>query len=175
MMTTLLRMVAVCALVFGAGKVWAFQVDSPAFKDKEKIPAKYTCDGEGISPPLVLTEIPKRTKSFALISDDPDAPAGNWVHWVLYDLPEANTELREGVEKSETLSTGAKQGMTDFKEVGYGPPCPPPGKPHRYFFKLYALDQPLSLPPKATKAELLVAMNGHVLAHAELVGLYEKH
>ena len=175
MMTTLLRMVTVCALLFGAGEVWAFQVDSPAFKDREKIPAKYTCDGEGISPPLVLTEIPKGTKSFALISDDPDAPAGNWVHWVLYDLPEADTELREGIEKSETLPTGAKQGMTDFKAVGYGPPCPPPGKPHRYFFKLFALNQPLSLPPKMTKAELLVAMNGHVLAHAELVGLYEKH
>ena len=174
MIKTLLRMAAVGALVFTAGNVWAFQIDSPAFKDQEKIPAKYTCDGEGISPPLVWTEIPKGTKSFALISDDPDAPAGTWVHWVLYDLPENNTQLQEGVEKSETLPMGAKQGMTDFKEVGYGPPCPPPGKSHRYFFKLYALNQPLSLPPKATKAELLVAMNGHVLAHAELAGLYEK-
>lgn len=162
----------------------AFQVESPAFsakggpasggKPSESIPMKYTCDGEDVSPSLLWTDPPKGTKSFALIFDDPDASVGTWVHWVVYDLPPDSRELQEGIPKTERLANGAKQGMTDFRRVGYGGPCPPPGKPHRYFFKLYALDTPLDLPPQATKADLLMAMNGHVLAQAELGGLYQR-
>lgn len=160
-------------LLFG-GEAMAFRIESPAFSAQGKIPPKYTCDGTDVSPPLVWKEAPEGTKSFALISDDPDAPVGNWVHWVVYDLPPGTQELQEAVPKTERLASGAKQGLTDFREVGYGGPCPQPGKPHRYFFKLYALDTALDLPPKATKADLLVAMTGHVLAQAELVGLYQR-
>ena len=152
----------------------AFRVESPAFEAKGKIPQKHTCDGADISPPLAWKEAPPGTKSFTLISDDPDAPAGTWVHWVIYDIPPDTGGLEEGIPKTEELANGAKQGMTDFRKVGYGGPCPPPGKAHRYFFKLYALDRALDLPPKATKADLLVAMNGHVLAQDELMGLYQR-
>lgn len=152
----------------------AFRIESSAFQPKEKIPVKYTCDGEDLSPPLAWFEPPPGTNSFALISDDPDAPVGTWVHWVLYNLPMDTRELEEGLPKSETLPNGALQGLTDFRTPGYGGPCPPAGKPHRYFFKLYALDTPLALAPKSTKADLLVAMNGHVLAQAELVGTYQR-
>jgi len=160
-------------LLFG-GEAMAFRIESPAFQTNGKIPQKYTCDGTDVSPPLVWSGAPEGTKSFALICDDPDAPVGTWVHWVIYDLPPDRRELPEAVPKTERLANGAKQGMTDFRRVGYGGPCPPPGKPHRYFFKLYALDTPLDLPPKATKADLLMAVNGHVLAQAELVGLYQR-
>ena len=162
------------ALFLLGGEAMAFRVESPAFQNKGKIPAKYTCDGQNISPPLTWKAVPAGAKSFVLISEDTDAPVGTWVHWVLYDIPSETQELSEGVEKAEALSTGAKHGLTDFREVGYGGPCPPAGKPHRYFFKMYALDQALNLPPKMSKAELLVAMNGHVLAHAELVGHYQR-
>lgn len=162
-----------CFFLLG-GEAMAFQIESPAFKTQETIPQSYTCDGENLSPPLVWADPPERTKSFALISDDPDAPMGTWVHWVLYNIPGEATGLQRGISKTETLPDGSRHGMTDFKEVGYGGPCPPPGAAHRYFFKLYALDAALELPPKATKADLLVAMNGHILAQAELVGLYER-
>ena len=173
-MTTILRVVPFLTLLLFGSEASAFRIESPVFQDKGNLPAKYTCDGENVSPPLTWARPPQGTKSFALISDDPDAPTGTWVHWVLYDIPEGTNELREGIEKSEVLASGAKHGLTDFRQVGYGAPCPPPGKAHRYFFKIYALDQSLDLAPKATKAELLVAMNGHVLAHAESVGLYER-
>lgn len=152
----------------------AFRIESPSFRAQETIPQKYTCDGEDLSPPLKWQEAPAGTKSFALISDDPDAPIGTWVHWVLYDLPAETSVLEEGMSKEEVLTSGAKQGMTDFRRIGYGGPCPPRGKPHRYFFKVYALDAVLNLPPKASKAELLMAMNDHILAHAELMGLYQR-
>ena len=163
------------ALLFPGGEAMALQLDSSAFQANAKIPQKYTCDGENLSPPLSWKEPPAGTESFALISDDPDAPMGTWVHWVLYNLPGDATELPEGVAQTETLPNGAKQGMTDFRKVGYGGPCPPPGKPHRYFFKLYALKSPLNLPPGATKADFLVAAQEHILAQAELVGIYERH
>jgi len=159
--------------LFG-GEAMAFRIESPAFKPQEQIPEKYTCDGEDISPPLVWTDAPPGTQSLALISDDPDAPMGTWVHWVVYNLSAEPKGLDEGVPKTEDLVSGAKQGTTDFRRVGYGGPCPPPGKPHRYFFKLYALNTLLSLGPKASKTDLLVAMNGHVLAEVELVGLYQR-
>lgn len=159
--------------MFG-GEAMAFRIESPAFQDKGKIPKKHTCDGGDLSPPLVWMEPPARTKSFSLIADDPDAPVGTWVHWVLYDLPLETQGLAEGISKSGSLPSGAKQGMTDFSRADYGGPCPPPGPSHRYLFKLYALDTVLNLPPKATKADLLIAMNGHVLAQADLVGTYQR-
>ena len=152
----------------------AFQIKSRGFIQGQAIPKKFTCDGQDVSPYLIWTDPPAGTKSFALIADDPDAPMGTWVHWVLYDLPAETGQLPEGVPPLETLEDGTKQGMTDFKRVGYGGPCPPPGKPHRYFFKLYAVDKKLGLPPKATKEQVLNAIQGHTLGEAQLMGTYKR-
>lgn len=146
---------------------------SAAFKENAAIPSKYTCDAEDMSPPLAWSGAPKDAKSYALISDDPDAPAGTWVHWVLWNLPADTTVLPENLPKTETLPNGASQGLTDFRTVGYGGPCPPSGT-HRYFFKLYALDTILTLPAKSTKAQLESAMKGRILAQARLIGLYSR-
>jgi Raf kinase inhibitor-like YbhB/YbcL family protein len=150
------------------------QLTSTAFNEGAAIPAKYTCDDKNLSPPLKWSGVPSGTKSLALIADDPDAPVGTWVHWVLYDLPATAAELSEDVPKSQYVAAGAKQGLNDFKHLGYGGPCPPPGKPHRYFFKLYALDAALDLKPGATKKDVERAMEKHVLAHAQLVGTYKR-
>jgi len=150
------------------------QLTSSAFKTSTAIPKQFTCEGKNVSPPLTWTGTPTNVKSFALIADDPDAPSGTWVHWVVYDLPATTTELPEDTPKSQLIPGNAKQGITDFKQVGYGGPCPPPGKPHRYFFKLYALDEMLNLKPGATKKDIEKAMSGHILATAELVGTYER-
>lgn len=160
-------------ITFG-GEAMPFELKSSAFKAQERIPVRYTCDGADVSPQLSWSDPPKGTQGLALISDDPDAPMGTWVHWVMYDLPADTRELPEGVPKKETLENGAKQGMTDFRKVGYGGPCPPPGSAHRYFFKLYALDTRLNLPPRATKKDVEKAMKGHILAQAELIGLYKR-
>lgn len=162
-------------MVHGEGGIaMAFELTSSAFKANDVIPEKYTCDADDLSPPLRWTDPPQGTKSFALISDDPDAPVGTWVHWVLYDLPAEARELPEGMPPDETLGSGAKQGLTDFRRVGYGGPCPPPGSYHRYYFKLYALDAKLNLPPRATKAQLLEAMKGHMLVETQLIGRYKR-
>jgi len=150
----------------------ALQITSSAFSAGETIPKKFTCDGPDASPALAWNEPPANTKSFALIMDDPDAPVGTWVHWVLYDLPPETKELAEGVAKQEQLANGARQGRNDFGKIGYGGPCPPAGKPHRYFFKLYALDSKLNLKPGATKAQLESAMKGRILGQAEMIGRY---
>lgn len=160
-------------LMFPTGG-FAMEIKSSAFQNGKTIPKKYTCEGDDISPPLAWSGVPQGTKSFALISDDPDAPAGTWVHWVLYNLPASATNLPEGVPTTETLSDGARQGETNFRHLGYGGPCPPPGKPHRYYFKLYALDIALKPPTAPTKTELLKMMEGHSLAEAQLMGTYEK-
>ena len=154
----------------------AFSLSSPAFKEGATIPGTYTCDGADVSPSLSWSGAPPGTVTFALIADDPDAPAGTWVHWVLYDLPAATTQLAENVEKSDVLASlgGARQGRTDFRRPGYGGPCPPPGPAHRYFFKLYALDAPLKLPASATKRDVEAAMQGHVLGTAQLMGTYAR-
>jgi Raf kinase inhibitor-like YbhB/YbcL family protein len=152
----------------------AFTLTSSAFKAGAAIPQQHTCDGADLSPPLRWDGAPAGTKSFALIVDDPDAPVGTWVHWVLYDVPARITELPQGVPANDTLANGAKHGVNDFRRVGHGGPCPPPGKPHRYFFKLYALDAPTNLKPRATKADVLRAIDGHVLAQAELMGTYKR-
>jgi Raf kinase inhibitor-like YbhB/YbcL family protein len=150
----------------------SLQLTTSAFPAEGTIPKKFTCDGPDVSPPLAWSGAPPGTQSFALIMDDPDAPVGTWVHWVLYDLPANAKELAEGVAKQEQLSNGARQGRNDFRKIGYGGPCPPPGKPHRYFFKLYALDKKLDLKAGASKAEAESAMKGHILAQGELMGRF---
>jgi Raf kinase inhibitor-like YbhB/YbcL family protein len=150
------------------------KLTSDGFADGQPIPKKYTCDGADVSPALQWSGAPAGTKSFALICDDPDAPMGTWVHWVIYGLPAALDRLPEKTPTDETLPNGARQGLTDFKRTGYGGPCPPPGKPHHYHFKLYALDIEVALKPRATKQDLLKAMKGHILAEAWLTGIYQR-
>ncbi|MFO0968372.1 MAG: YbhB/YbcL family Raf kinase inhibitor-like protein [Gemmataceae bacterium] len=145
---------------------------SSAFNDGDTIPIRHTADGPNISPALEWTGAPASAKSFALICDDPDAPRGTWVHWVLFNLPADATALPEGVATAPTLDIGAAQGKNDFRNPGYGGPSPPPGKPHRYFFRLYALDATLKLAPGCSRADLDHAMQGHLLASAQLMGKY---
>lgn len=150
-------------------------VKTNAFKPSEAIPQKFTCDGVDVSPDLTWEGAPKETRSFALICDDPDAPVGIFNHWVLYGLPPTTTGLPENLPKKDELdSPKCKQGTNDFGRVGYGGPCPPRGSRHRYFFKIYALDTEIQLSPKAQKRDLEAAIKGHILAHAELMGTYER-
>jgi Raf kinase inhibitor-like YbhB/YbcL family protein len=149
------------------------EIKSSAFGSGEMIPAKYTCDGADFSPPLDWSGSPAGTKSFALVCDDPDAPMGTWVHWVIFDIPPSATMLAEGVTREKELPGGGTQGINDFRKIGYGGPCPPGGT-HRYFFKLYALDAMLGLKPGITKDQLLKAMRGHILAEAQLMGTYRR-
>ncbi|MBN1834942.1 MAG: YbhB/YbcL family Raf kinase inhibitor-like protein [Spirochaetales bacterium] len=147
-------------------------IRSTAFEAGGPIAQTYTCDGRDVSPPLRWDNVPDATKSFALVCDDPDAPVGTWVHWVLYRIPGSVRQLPEAVPARETLPDGSTQGRNDFGKIGYGGPCPPRGKPHRYFFRLYALDEELSLAPGLSKKALLKAIDGHVLVEAELYGTY---
>lgn len=148
-----------------------FGLRSSAFEHNARIPEKYTCDGEDVSPPLSWDVPPDGTESFALIVDDPDAPVGTWVHWVLFDLPGSARTLPEGVPARERLDDGSRHGRNSWGRLGYGGPCPPGGV-HRYFFKLYALDTALGLAPGATKEQVVRAIEGHVLAEAILMGRY---
>jgi hypothetical protein len=150
-----------------------FVLTSTAFAAGGPVPRQYTCDGKNISPPLSWSGAPPGTRSFALICDDPDAPGGTWVHWVLYDVDGGRTALAEGIAGTPTLDDlgPARQGTNDSRRTGYSGPCPPPGKPHRYFFKLYAVDTRFDT-GKRTKGDLERAMDGHVLARAELMGTY---
>jgi Raf kinase inhibitor-like YbhB/YbcL family protein len=153
------------------------KVISSAFGANQTIPQVHTCEGADQSPPLRWEGAPAKTRTFAIICDDPDAPAGTWVHWVLFNLPAAVTQLSANVAKTESVAAwqGARQGCNDFKKIGYGGPCPPRGHgPHRYFFKVFALDAPLELAAGATKRQLEQAMEGHILARSELVGTYER-
>lgn len=149
------------------------RVTSPAFPEGGAIPAKYTCDGSDVSPPLEWSGVPAETKSLALICDDPDAPARVWVHWVAYDLPASSAGLPEAVPPIEEIRGGGRQGRNDFSRIGYGGPCPPRGT-HRYVFAVSALDRALELPAGATKAQLLAAMRDHVLAEGRLTGKYTR-
>lgn len=151
----------------------AMTITSPAFAAGGMIPAEYTCDGQDVSPPLVFAGVPAEAKSLALISDDPDAPAGTWVHWVIFNIPPGEKGLPRNIPPHKELPSGARQGTTDFRRIGYGGPCPPGGT-HRYYFKLYALDSVLSLAAGSTKAQLLDAMKGHILVQAELMGKYRR-
>ena len=149
-------------------------VASSAFEHEGMIPEIYTGDGDDISPALSWSGTPEETKSFVLISDDPDAPMGDWVHWVVYNIPGSVTALPEAVAKKEVLDNGTKQGVSSFHSIGYGGPCPPSGT-HRYFFKVYALDITLDLnPANTTKATVLQAIENHVLAYGELMGKYQR-
>jgi Raf kinase inhibitor-like YbhB/YbcL family protein len=150
------------------------KITSPAFADGGMIPPQYTCDGQDISPELVWESVPEGTQTITLICDDPDAPMGTFVHWVLYNLPADVRTLAENTPKGANLPNGARQGVSDFGRTGYGGPCPPSGT-HRYFFKLYALDTQLDLPSGAKKTDLLAAMDGHILAGGQLVGKYKRH
>ncbi|MFH1492641.1 MAG: YbhB/YbcL family Raf kinase inhibitor-like protein [Candidatus Omnitrophota bacterium] len=172
MLQKILLNLGIIFLILG-GAAMALEIESPAFKAGEFIPKKYTCEADDISPPLFWKDAPEGTKSFILINDDPDAPGGDWVHWLVYNIPVQVNRLEENMQKMHFMAN-AMQGLTSFGSVGYGGPCPPPGKPHRYFFKLYALDTVLGLKPGANKKSLLKAMQGHILAEAELVGLYKR-
>ena len=150
-----------------------FTLRSPVFAQGQPIPQRYTCDGEDVSPPLAWEGAPQAA-SYVLIMDDPDAPIGTFTHWILYNIPGQVTSLPEGLTKEGRLSQGMLQGRNDFGRLGYGGPCPPRGPAHRYYFRLYALDAPLDLPPGANKAQVLKAMEGHILAWAELMGTYRR-
>jgi len=150
------------------------QLSSTAFAEGAPIPAKYTCDDKNLSPPLRWSGTPPGTKSIALIVDDPDAPGGTWVHWVLFDAPAQTQEFAQDLPKTQYLPGGARQGLNGFKHLGYGGPCPPPGHPHRYFFKVYALDTMLGLKPGATKGEVERAMTGHILGEGQLMATYKR-
>lgn len=174
----LLALLIVCQffgiLTINAKEEKKMEIKSSVFENNGMIPSKYTCDGEDVSPPLVWSGIPEGAKSLALISDDPDAPMGTWVHWVMYNIPPSVTELKEGFPKEKKLHDGTLQGITDFKRVGYGGPCPPSGT-HRYFFKLYALNKKVSLDPGATKKQLLDAIKDSVVAECQIMGKYERN
>jgi len=153
-----------------------FALTSTAFTNGAAIPARFTCDGEDLSPALSWSGAPKGTATFALVVEDPDAPGGTFIHWVLYDLPATTNALAEGMPKDGSLAKlgNAHQGRTSFKALGYGGPCPPKGPAHRYYFRLYALDAALGLPVGATRDEVVAAMRGHELAKAELMGTYAR-
>jgi Raf kinase inhibitor-like YbhB/YbcL family protein len=149
------------------------KLTSTAFKEGQPIPRTYTCDGVNVSPSLEWSGVPKTAKTVAIICDDPDAPAGTWVHWVLYNLPADNIGIVENVPVTEKLAAGGFQGTNDFGKIGYGGPCPPSGT-HHYFFKIYALDGELPLKAGATKAEVMKAMEGHIVLQGQLMGTYRR-
>jgi len=155
------------------GDAVKLEIRSSAFENGGDIPSRYTCDGEDISPPLSWSGGKEGTKSFTLISDDPDAPAGTWVHWVIFNMPPGTRELKEDMPADKVLANGARQGINDSRRIGYSGPCPPGGT-HRYYFKLYALDTMLELAHGATKKQLLKAMQNHILAEAQLMGKYAR-
>jgi Raf kinase inhibitor-like YbhB/YbcL family protein len=154
------------------GTAMAFQLTSTAFKEGGAIPQQHTCAGADRSPPLEWTSPPSGTKAFALICEDPDAPGGLWVHWVLWGIPASTARLPEGVAPTASLPDGSRHGKNDFGKLGHNGPCPPPGKPHRYVWKLYALDAAPELEPGASRQQLLDAMRGHVLGEADLMARY---
>jgi hypothetical protein len=151
-----------------------FSLKSPAFANGGEIPKRYTCDGADLSPALAWDEVPTAALSLALIADDPDAPMGTWTHWIVWNIPVMATALPEGTPKTELIDNGARQGKNDFKRLGYGGPCPPPGKPHRYFFKLYALDAMLDVKAGTGRSELELAMKRHILSQTEWMGTYKR-
>ncbi len=156
------------------GVTMTIQLTSSAFQESKPIPVRYTCDGDDVSPPLHWSNLPSRTQSIALLCEDPDSPSGLFTHWILYGLPAETTELSEGVPAEETLPNGAKQGTNSAHSIGYHGPCPPPGKPHRYVFRIYALDANLPAQTGVSRADLLRAIEGHVLAEGQLMGTYAR-
>jgi Raf kinase inhibitor-like YbhB/YbcL family protein len=154
------------------GGPMVFQISTKAFPAGGTIPKQFTCDGQDFSPALTWTNAPESTKGFAIIADDPDAPAGTWTHWVIWNIPSSAHGLPENLPKEPRLADGAHQGRNDFRKTGYNGPCPPPGKPHRYFFKVFALDAPLDAKPGASRKEVEAAITQHTLAEAQVMGRY---
>ena len=150
-----------------------FGLTSPAFAQGETIPEKFTCDGENVSPQLLIGDAPEGAQAYALIMDDPDAPGGTWVHWVIYNIPAVTREIAEGQPLDAALQDGIAQGTNSSNQTGYAGPCPPSGE-HRYFFKLYALDTVLGLPPGMDKETVLQEIEGHIIAESELMGVYSR-
>lgn len=157
-----------------AGNVFALEIKSNAFKQGESIPVQYTCEGEDVSPDINWSDVPVGTQSFVLICDDPDAPSGTWVHWVIFNIPGGKTGLSQALSKQPVFEDGTVQGTNDFGNNGFGGPCPPPYKPHRYFFRLYAVNTKLNLGAKATKKKVLEAIAGHICGQAEFYGTYAR-
>jgi len=155
------------------GIMGKIDVRSSAFSEGDRIPSDFTCDGADMSPPIEWSGVPAKAQSLAIIVDDLDAPAGNWTHWLVYDLSPDLVRLPAGISSGEKLSVGGSQGRTDFGKIGYRGPCPPSGE-HRYFFRIYALDATLRLKPGASRQELSQAMQGHVLAEGVLMGKYDR-
>jgi Raf kinase inhibitor-like YbhB/YbcL family protein len=151
-----------------------FALQSSAFAAGGEIPARYTCSGADTSPELSWKNVPDGTQSLALIMDDPDAPGGTFTHWILYNLGSQEKQLPQNLPKTGQVPAGAMQGRNDFGRTGYGGPCPPPGKPHRYFFRLYALNSKLALKPEATRKEVELAFQGHILGQAEWMGTFKR-
>src|SRR3972149_3618997 len=161
------------AMAQKGGETMNFTISTSAFREGETIPRQYTCDGADLSPPLKWEGIPAETKGFAIIMDDPDAPVGTFTHWVIYDIPADTNTLPEGLARNPDLPNGIKQGTTSFRRTGYGGPCPPPGRPHRYFFTIYALDiQTTGLGPKASKQDVENRIKGHTIGKAIVMGKY---
>jgi hypothetical protein len=150
------------------------ELKTTSFTPGDFIPKRFTCDAANVSPALAWTDPPAGTQSFAIIEDDPDAPSGTFVHWLVYDLPADYRGLPEALSRNDQMAGGGRQGTNDFSRTGYGGPCPPRGKPHRYFIRLYALDAKLELRPAARRHELEAAMKGHILAQAELMARYQR-
>ncbi|MBU4376181.1 MAG: YbhB/YbcL family Raf kinase inhibitor-like protein [Candidatus Omnitrophica bacterium] len=161
-------------LLLAGGDAMALRIKSPAFNDGDMIPDKYTAKGRDISPPLFWEDVPDGTASFAIICEDPDAPGGRWVHWVIYNIRKGISRLSEGIPQYDEVENGAKQGMNDFRRVGYGGPAAPPGPAHRYFFKMYALDKVLEVESGLTRDQLLKAMKGHIIQEAEVMGKFKR-
>jgi Raf kinase inhibitor-like YbhB/YbcL family protein len=152
----------------------SFTMTISAFAAGAAIPRQYTCEGSDQSPALQWSETPKGTVTFAVVVHDPDAPAGDWVHWVAWNIPASSHELAENFPRQQELADGTRQGRNDFRKIGYNGPCPPPGRAHRYYFRVYAVDEKLDLAPGATRAQLDSALKGHVLAEAEYMGTYRR-
>jgi Raf kinase inhibitor-like YbhB/YbcL family protein len=150
------------------------ELKTTSFEPGGFIPKRFTCEGAEVSPALSWGDPPAGTQSFAIIEDDPDAPSGTFVHWLVYDLPATYRRLPEALSGNDPMAGGGRQGTNDFSRTGYNGPCPPPGKPHRYFIRLYALDGKLDLRPAAARRELDSAMQGHILAQAELMGRFKR-
>jgi Raf kinase inhibitor-like YbhB/YbcL family protein len=149
-------------------------LSSTAFKNDSAIPQRFSCQGEDISPMLTWSSAPEETKSFALVIEDPDAPNGTFIHWVIYNIPSSEHGLAENIARRDPLPNGARQGTNSAQQLGYMGPCPPAGKAHRYYFKLFALDTEINIPGEATHDKLMSTIQGHILAKGEIMGTYQK-
>lgn len=169
-----MRYILIFLILSFSACAWALEIKSDAFEEGGNIQAQYTCDADNISVPLNWSNAPSGTKSFVLICDDPDSPSKSWTHWVIFNIPADKINLPRDLPKIGTFNDGTIQGVNDFSQIGYGGPCPPRGRPHRYFFKLYALDTILPLDKTSDKETVLEAMEGHIVAQAQTLGIYER-